>query len=162
MARLANATEVPRKVVVLTIVGTLRMLLANVRLEFCVTVPVVPLWNGIAPVVVSAAAPFTKSVLAVVASVPDVGNVTLVAPVVVSVIEFAPEVTSVLPSASVSVAPLAGAVTATLFNVPAVVMLLDESTLIPVTTGATPAPPPFMSVLAVHAALEPHVEAAEK
>jgi hypothetical protein len=47
-------------------------------------------------------------------SVPEVGRVTFVAALAVSVTEYAPDVASVDPSASVSVAPTAGAVTATL------------------------------------------------
>ena len=51
-----------------------------------------------------------------VASVPDVGKVTFVAPLDVNVIGFAPDVANVLPSARVNVAALLGAVIATLFT----------------------------------------------
>lgn len=50
-----------------------------------------------------------------VASVPVVGKVTFVAAVAVRVVENAPEVAKVEPSAKVSVADVAGAVTKTLF-----------------------------------------------
>jgi len=60
------------------------------------------------------------SLLPVVVKVPAVGNVTLVAAVVVRVKLFAPEVTRVDPSANVSVAAVAGAVKATLLILVAV------------------------------------------
>ena len=62
----------------------------------------------------------TLSLLPVVVKVPAVGNVTLVAAVVVRVKLFAPEVTRVEPSANVSVAAVAGAVNATLLILVAV------------------------------------------
>ena len=52
-----------------------------------------------------------------VAKVPVVGSVTLVAAVLVSVSEYAPEVTKLAPSAIVKVADVAGAVTVTLLIV---------------------------------------------
>ena len=68
---------------------------------------------GVKPVVPNE---IDATVLLVVATVPDVGKVRFVAPVVVNVRLLAPEVASVDPSASVSVAPVAGAVIATLFT----------------------------------------------
>lgn len=60
------------------------------------------------------------NLLADVANVPDVGRVTLVVPVDVSVIELAPDVASVDPFASVRVAPLAGCVIVILLTLVAV------------------------------------------
>ena len=51
-------------------------------------------------------------------TVPLVGSVKVVVPVVVNVVEYAPEVAKVEPSASVSVAPVAGAVIVILLTVP--------------------------------------------
>ena len=51
-----------------------------------------------------------------VTRVPEVGRVTLVAPVEVRVIELAPEVTKLEPSASVKVAEVAGAVRVSLLR----------------------------------------------
>ena len=51
-------------------------------------------------------------------TVPLVGNVNVVVPVVVNVVEYAPEVARVDPSASVSVAPVAGAVIVILLTDP--------------------------------------------
>lgn len=56
------------------------------------------------------------SLFDVVARVPEVGRVTFVAPDDVNVILFAPEVTNVLPLASVRVAEVAGAVIVTLLT----------------------------------------------
>lgn len=50
-------------------------------------------------------------------NLPEVGSVTFVGPVLVNVMEFAPAVASVDPSAMVKVAEVAGAVMATLFRV---------------------------------------------
>jgi hypothetical protein len=60
------------------------------------------------------------SVPAIVASVPEVGNVTAVVPVLVMVVGNAPDVANVEPSASVNVAEVAGAVMATLLTLVAV------------------------------------------
>lgn len=51
-------------------------------------------------------------------TVPLVGNVSVVVPVNVKVLEYAPDVTKVEPSASVSVAPVAGAVIVILLTLP--------------------------------------------
>ena len=51
-------------------------------------------------------------------TVPLVGNVRVVVPVAVKVVEYAPEVAKVDPSASVSVAPVAGAVIVILLTEP--------------------------------------------
>lgn len=60
------------------------------------------------------------SLFDVVASVPDVGKVMLVAPLDVSVMELAPDVASVEPSAKVKIADVAGAVIVTLLILVAV------------------------------------------
>ena len=62
----------------------------------------------------------TLSLLPVVVKVPAVGNVTLVAAVVVSVKLLAPEVAKVEPLANAKVADVAGAVNATLLILVAV------------------------------------------
>jgi hypothetical protein len=91
----------------------------------------------------------SKGICAVVASVPLVGNVTVVVPVIVKVEENAPTVANVEPSASVNVAPVAGAVSVTLFmlvavNVPSVGPLVKTIEPDPLTAWpnavATPVP----------------------
>ena len=52
--------------------------------------------------------PLVATVDVVLINVPDVGNVSAVVAVAVNVTEYAPTVTSVLPSAMVTVAPVAG------------------------------------------------------
>jgi hypothetical protein len=71
-------------------------------------------------VIVPTVAKLDKPATAVFTNVPDVGKVTLVEAVVVNVVENPPAVASVDPSASVSVAPVAGAVIVSLFTVVAV------------------------------------------
>jgi len=80
-----------------------------------------------------------------VAKVPVVGNVTVVVPVAVRVVLYAPLVTNVDPSARVSVADVAGAVKATLLTLVAVAtpmvgvvsVGLVASTLLPVPVFVT-------------------------
>ena len=69
-----------------------------------------------------------NDVTAVFTKVPDVGNVTLVGPVVVTVKLFAPEVTSEEPSARVNVADDPGAVIVTLLYVLALTVLFARIT----------------------------------
>ena len=63
-------------------------------------------------------APEPVVVLPSAVTVPLVGNVSVVVPVNVKVLEYAPDVTKVELSASVSVAPVAGAVIVILLTVP--------------------------------------------
>ncbi len=67
----------------------------------------------------------TASVFPVVVNVPAVGNVTLVAAVVVSVKLLPPDVASVEPLARVNVAEVAGVVTVMLFNLEANKLSVD-------------------------------------
>jgi hypothetical protein len=89
----------------------------------------------------------TLSLLPVVVKVPAVGNVTLVAALVVRVKLFAPEVTRVEPSANVSVAAVAGAVNATLLILVAVATPKTGVTRVGVLAN-TLAPVPVSSVSA--------------
>ena len=80
-----------------------------------------------------------------VARVPDVGNVTVVVPVAVRVVLYAPLVTNVEPSAKVNVADVAGAVKVTLLTLVAIAtpmvgvtnVGLVASTLLPVPVFVT-------------------------
>jgi hypothetical protein len=89
----------------------------------------------------------TLSLLPVVVKVPAVGNVTLVAAVVVRVKLFAPEVAKVELSANVKVAAVAGAVKATLLTLVAVATPNTGVTRVGVLAN-TLAPEPVSSVSA--------------
>ncbi len=89
----------------------------------------------------------TLSLFPVVVNVPAVGNVTLVAAVVVSVKLLAPEVAKVDPSAKVKVADVAGAVKATLLILVAVATPSTGVTSVGVLAN-TLAPVPVSSVSA--------------
>jgi hypothetical protein len=90
----------------------------------------------------------TLSLLPVVVKVPAVGNVTLVAAVVVSVKLLAPEVAKVEPLANAKVADVAGAVNATLLILVAVATPSTGVTRVGVLAN-TKAPVPVSSVTAV-------------
>ena len=80
-----------------------------------------------------------------VAKVPVVGSVTLVAAVLVSVSEYAPEVTKLAPSAIVKVADVAGAVTVTLLIVELKVAAPAKLANVPTYRAlAIPTPPAVM------------------
>ena len=90
--------------------------LAGLKLPATVIAPVVAVL-GVKPVVPN---DIDATVLVVVATVPDVGSVRFVAPVVVNVRLLDPDVATVEPSAKVKVAPVAGAVKLTLLILVAV------------------------------------------